>query len=188
METQAPGTATPLAFDAGTTVVYGLHGKCVVRAVENRELSGQRISFYKLEPQKSALSRSTRQEPAIWVPKDTAQERGLRAPLDADSAQAVLKIFTSREYYFRTDEPWATVQPQLDQAIRFEGAIGLAKVMSYLHVLKKRYVVPSSEITKLAETVNKLLLRELSEALGQPIRAVEDRIVKDMRHKLLADQ
>ena len=83
--------------DTGTTVVYGMHGKCVVRAVESRQHAGEAIAFYKLEPQKSALSRSTRQEPAIWVPLATAQERGLRAPVDADSAQEVLKILASRE-------------------------------------------------------------------------------------------
>jgi len=188
MEPQAPSTGNGPSFDPGATVVYGMHGKCVVRAVENRQLAGEQIAFYKLEPQKSSLSRSTRQEPAIWVPLATAQERGLRVPLDAAAAQAVMKIFSSREYYFRADEPWSVVQPKLDQAIRLEGALGLAKVASYLHVLKKRQIVPSTEVSRLAETVNKLLLRELSEALSQPIRVVEDRVSKDLRHKTLLDQ
>ena len=188
MEPQAPATETATLFDPGMTVVYGLHGKCVVRAVESRQHLGEQISFYKLEPQKSTLSRSSRQEPAIWVPLSTAQARGLRAPLNADSAQAVLKIFSSREYFFRADDPWTVVQPKLDQAIRQEGAIGLAKVASYLHVLKKRQIVPSTEVSRLSESVNKLILRELSDALNQPIRILEDRIAKDLRHKTLLDQ
>lgn len=174
-------------FEPGATVIYGFHGKCNVAAIENREMAGKTIRFYRLEIQKSALSRSTRQEPAIWVPIDSAKERGLRAPVTRENAEVVMSVLASREYYFETNTAWSAIQPKLEAAIRSEGAIGLAKVTSYLYVLKRKQVVPSSDLVKMYETVTKLLLRELSEALGEPIRDLESRIAKNLRHKLIPD-
>ncbi len=177
----------PAVFSEGTTVVYGQHGKCVVRAIDVREVGGESQSYYKLEVVKSALSRSQRLEPAIWVPVRTAGERGLRLPLSSEKTAEVLALIESREYFFSAQESWASVAPKLDQAIRLEGAIGLAKVASYLYVMKRKQIVPTPEIQKLQESVNKALLRELSEALNEPIRAIEDRLAKLLRHKMLPD-
>lgn len=174
-------------FQPGTPVIYALHGKCQLIGIESREMNGQSIRFYKLEIQKSALSRSTRREPAIWIPVHAAKERGLRAPLSTDQAEAVFKVLSSREYFFETNVPWNTIQPKLEMTIRTEGAIGLAKVASYLFVLKRKQVVPQQEAAKMQETVNKLLLRELSEATGENIRNLEDRIAKSFKQKLLPD-
>jgi RNA polymerase-interacting CarD/CdnL/TRCF family regulator len=174
-------------FAPGAVVIYGLHGKCLLLGIEIRELNGESIPFYKLEIQRSTLSRSTRQEPAIWVPVSTATERGLRPPTSAATAEAIFKILASREYYFQATDPWSLVQPQLETSIRKEGASGLAKVLSYLFVLKRKQVVPSPEVTKMMETVQKLLFRELSEATGEPIRNLEDRIARSLKHKLVPD-
>jgi hypothetical protein len=60
--------------------------------------------------------------------------------------------------------------------------------MSYLFVRTGRTVVPDSETSKMYEAISRLLLRELSEALNQPIKILEKQILKSMRSKLLADQ
>lgn len=178
-------TSQTSAFEPGTTVIYGLHGKCTVLGVETRESGGQAQSFYKLEVQKSNLSRSTRQEPAIWVPLPSARSKGLRLPVtDAGEAERVYSTIQSREYYFPLEEAWSASQPKLEATIRDEGAVGLAKVLSFLHVLKRKQVVPAPEVNRLYETVSKLLLRELSEATGEPLRAIEDRIARSLRQKL----
>lgn len=188
LNTPSPSHALSNAlFSEGTTVVYGQHGKCIVRGIDSRVVGGESQAYYKLEVIKSALSRSRRQEPAIWVPVKSANERGLRLPLSQDQAADVLALIESREYYFSAQEPWNTVAIKLDQAIRSEGAIGLAKVASFLYVLKRKQIVPTPEVQKLQETVNKTLLRELSEALGQPIREVEDRVARLLRHKMQPD-
>jgi RNA polymerase-interacting CarD/CdnL/TRCF family regulator len=173
-------------FEPGTPVIYGLHGKCLILSVETREAAGQTQSFYKLEVQKSNLSRSTRQEPAIWVPLPSARAKGLRRPIqNGDEAEAVYAVIQSREYYFPLDEAWSASQPKLEAAIRDEGAIGLAKVISFLHVLKRKQIVASPEVARLHETVSKLLLRELAEATGEPTRTIEDKVARGLRHKLL---
>jgi RNA polymerase-interacting CarD/CdnL/TRCF family regulator len=175
-------------FTPGSQVIYGMHGKCSVLAVETREAGGKSFSFYKLEIQKSPLSRSTRHEPAIWVPVETAQERGLRQPSNKEQAEEIMKVLASREYFFSIYEPWNTVQAKLDTVIRNEGAIGLAKALSYLFVIKKKQIVPPSEAVKMYDAVNRLLFKELSEALGENARSIEERALKSMRPKLLLDQ
>ncbi len=171
-------------FEPGSSVVYALHGKCTVVSVESRTIGSQELPFYKLEVQKSALSRSTRQEPAIWIPVASAVERGVRAPLTKEDAENVLSILMSREYYFPLNETWNVVQPKLEAAIRLEGGAGLAKVYSYLAVLKKRHVVPPSEITRFSETVSKLMMRELTETLHRTPRSLDEQIQKGIRLKL----
>jgi RNA polymerase-interacting CarD/CdnL/TRCF family regulator len=174
-------------FAPQATVIYALHGKCMVAGIETRTVGGQTLRFYKLEVQKSALSRSQRHEPAIWVPVNSAREQGLRMPITAEDAEAVLRVLASREYFFQTNESWSAILPKLETTIRIEGAIGMAKVLSYLFVLKRKQVVPAPEVNRLYENVSKLLLRELSEVLNKPIRALEDQIAKGFRQKLLPD-
>jgi RNA polymerase-interacting CarD/CdnL/TRCF family regulator len=178
---------TPTEFTPGTAVVYGMLGKCSVTSVENREINGETIRFYKLEVQKSALSRSTRQEPAIWIPVASARERGLRPVMTKEDAENVLSILSNREYYFPVNEPWSVTQPKLEACIRAEGSVGLAKVNSFLYVVKRRQIVPASEVTKFHESVNKLMLRELSDTLGEPVRVLEERINKGLRQKMIPD-
>ena len=173
-------------FEPGTAVIYGIHGKCSVLSVERRITDGKTIQYYKLEPVKSSFSRSQKQEPSIWVPVNTAQERGLRAPMTAAEAEACMDLVKNREYFFNLDQPWSALQPQLEACIRTEGALGLTKVLSFLFVMRKRLAAPPTEATRMYETISKLLLREMAEALQQTPRAIEDQIAKAIRTKLTA--
>jgi RNA polymerase-interacting CarD/CdnL/TRCF family regulator len=162
-----------------------MHGKCAVISVETRQTGSQAIEYYKLEIQKSPLSRSTRQEPAIWVPVSSARERGLRSPMSTQDSDQVFQIINSREYYFPLNESWSAIQPKLESAIRTEGGQGLAKALSFLHVLKRKQIVASPEVARMYETVSKLLIRELAEANSDTPRNIEDKIARGMRQKLI---
>ena len=175
-------------FSVGTEVIYGIHGKCQVLGIEARSSLGKEMRFYKLEVQKSALSRSTKREPAIWLPVGTARQQGLRLPMSRTQAEQAMALLASREYYFNPNESWTQVYPKLEATLRSEGGPGFAQVYSYLYVLKRRQVVPSSDLVKLLENVYRILLRELTEALGETPRTLEDRMAKGLRQKLLADQ
>jgi RNA polymerase-interacting CarD/CdnL/TRCF family regulator len=187
MDMQGPTEVSPPEFTPGSSVIYAMHGRCSVLGTEIRSLGGESIRFYKLEVKKSALSRSNRHEPAIWVPVATAKDRGLRTPMSKDEAGEAIKVLMSREYFFKPSDPWTVVQPQLENTIRLEGGVGLAKVASFLFVLKRKQIVPSPEVSKLQEMIHKLLFRELSEALGQPSRILEEKVNKGFRSKLLPD-
>lgn len=194
METQNFGsrptqnrTQNSSEFPNGAIVIYGLHGKCSILAIETKTVSGEAIRFYKLEQQKSNLSRSNRNEPAIWVPVAHAIEKGLRAPLNSSDVESVMNILNSREYYFDLKAPWSQALPKIEATIKSEGAIGLAKAVSYLFVLRKKSHVPSSDAMKYSETVNKLLFREIAEATGNQAKTLEELAQKQMRHKLTLD-
>jgi RNA polymerase-interacting CarD/CdnL/TRCF family regulator len=185
-----PQTSTDLSlseFLPGTAVIYAMHGKCLVLGTEVRSMGGQSQKFYKLEIKKSPLSRSVRGESAIWVPVEQARERGLRIPMTKEDAEAALKLLMSREYFFKPTEQWTSLLPQLENAIRTEGGMGLAKVASFLYVLRRKQIVATPEVNKLQESVNKLLLRELSDALGESIKSIEDRAARGLKSKLLPD-
>lgn len=181
MDTRSPNPS----FQPGSPVIYAMHGKCAVISVETRTTGDQSVEYYKLEIQKSPLSRSTRQEPAIWVPVTSARERGLRAPIAANEADQVFQILNNREYYFPLNDSWSAVQPKLETAIRMEGGIGLAKTLSFLHVLKRKQIVASPEVARMYETVSRLLIRELAEACNDTPRNIEDKIARGMRQKLV---
>jgi RNA polymerase-interacting CarD/CdnL/TRCF family regulator len=183
----ASASAAPARFEVGQTVIYPMMGKCAVIGLEEKAVGGETLSLYKLEVQKSSFSRSTRQSPEVWVPVGAAIAKGLRLPLQADGVDAIFKIFSSREFYFELTRPWNQLQPELEGAIRREGAVGLAKVASFLFVLKKRQIVPTPEVNRLSETVDRLLYRELSEASGEAIRSLEEKTKKMMRPKLTSD-
>jgi RNA polymerase-interacting CarD/CdnL/TRCF family regulator len=197
METQTPTsiTASPhqsnagpdQEYTAGTPVIYGLHGKCLVCAIENRTVGLESLRFYKLEVQKPAASRSTRQDPAIWVPTASARDRGMRRPMNSEEVDAAYKVLANREYYFSASESWSAIHPKLEAAIRSEGGSGLAKVISYLFVMKRKQVVPTPEVAKLYDQVMRLFVREASETTGKLPRVIETEINKLLRHKLVPD-
>jgi RNA polymerase-interacting CarD/CdnL/TRCF family regulator len=172
----------------GSVVVYATHGKCLVTAVETRALAGETTRFYKLEVQKSALSRSTRQEPAIWVPVSTAKARGIRPPMSTEDVENAFQILSSREYYLSSQDAWHISQSKIEALVRNEGSIGLAKALSFLFVLKKKQVVPYPEVNRLNETIQRQFTKEISELTGETIKSIEERMGKAMKNKLLADQ
>ncbi len=191
MDTETPSaaatSATPSTFTPGSTVVYGMHGKCTILAIENKTVGGVTVPYFKMEVQKSTLSRSTRQEPAIWVPCSTAQEKGMRAVMTTTDAEEVNKVFASREFYFPLDESWGSLQSKLENSIRREGFIGSAKVLSCLFVLKKKQVVPTPEVNRFSESVSRIFFRELSDLLQEPAKSLEEKANRAMRFKLLPD-
>jgi RNA polymerase-interacting CarD/CdnL/TRCF family regulator len=184
----SPGLNWNSDIPVGTPVIYGLHGKCTVTSIETRALAGETQRFYKLERTKSALSRSTREEPAIWLPVQTAKSRGLRSPMTAEDLAAVQEIFASREYYFSMKDAWNIVQNKIDETIRNEGCIGMAKAMSFLFVFKRRQIVASSEANKLSESIQKVFFREIAEITSETVKQIEDKMNRSMKYKLLADQ
>ena len=66
-----------------------------------------------------------------------------------------------------------------------EGGPGLAKALSFLHVLKRKQIVASPEVSRMYEMVSKLLIRELADATGETPRNIEDKIARGMRQKLI---
>ena len=187
METQVPNNPPKNEFSPGSNVIYGLHGRCKITQIDTRVLSEKSMRFYKLEVLKSPLSRSNRGDPAIWVPVETAVHLGLRAPMDKTQAEEATKLLANRESYYSLNESWNVIHPMLENIVRTEGSLGLAKVFSYLYVLKRKWVTPPKDIIKFYDSIHKLLFRELSDALGETARVIEERYSKALKTKPILD-
>jgi RNA polymerase-interacting CarD/CdnL/TRCF family regulator len=193
METQTTGNTTLTSntnganreteFIPGSCVVYGLHGKCTVVGIEERTVGTSAIRFYKLEPQKSPLARTTRKSPAIWLPVNSAKENGLRAPMTKEEANEAMNLLRTKNHSFQLGEPWYLAHPKLEVSIKSEGGLGLAKVFNFLSALRKKQIVPTPEVTKFAESVTRSLFRELSETLDIPQRELEEQAAKFSRQR-----
>jgi RNA polymerase-interacting CarD/CdnL/TRCF family regulator len=187
MDTQTSAELSPTEFLPGTSVIYAMHGKCMVLGTETRSLGGQTLEFYKLEMKKTSPTRSTRGESAIWVPVANARDQGLRRPMSPSEAELALKALMSREYFFKINDSWSSLLPTLEEVIRKEGGLGLAKVASFLYVYRRKQFTVPAEATKLQDLVNKFLLKELSEALQDTTKNIEIKIAKGLKTKLLPD-
>lgn len=174
-------------FQEGNQVIYGLHGRCLISKIMTKQVAGQSIRFYKLDLQKPTLSRSKKKEPSIWLPLNQARKNGLRHIMSPKEIKKVREILSNREYYFSIATPWHEMQPELEQTIFREGSQGLAKVVSYLYVLKQKSIVPPQTISKFDETVRRCLIREIAEIEDQPLKNIETEFDQLMKHKLLPD-
>jgi RNA polymerase-interacting CarD/CdnL/TRCF family regulator len=191
METNFSDVNSALASNSdipvGSSVVYGMHGKCTVTAIETRELAGSTLRLYKLEVQRSTLARTQRNEPAIWVPVSSAKARGIRAPMSAADVEKAFEVLLNREFYLPLNEHWNVSQSKIEALVRNEGSIGIVKALSFLFVLKKKQVVPYPEVNRINESLQRQFAKEVSELTGETLKAVEERMVRSMRSKLLAD-
>ena len=184
-----PSTPAPSSqeFAPGSTVFYGVHGRCTVTSVETRNVGQQPARFYRLEVQRTVPANTHKKDTTIWLPVASAASSGLRAPLSASEAQSVFEVLESAEYYFSVKTPWQKAQAELEAIIRKEGAVGLAKALSYLHVLKSREAVPPKNMLRFAEAVYRMLMRELLDATGAIQKDLETRVDRLLRQKLRLD-
>ncbi|MBI4926028.1 MAG: hypothetical protein HY843_08905 [Bdellovibrio sp.] len=172
------------SFTTGACVIYALHGKCTITAVETKEINNQVIDFYKLEPQKSPIQKNQRHDTSIWLPVLSAKSKGLRLPMAQTETQEILQVLSNGEHYFPINEKWSIAHTKLEKCILIEGAQGLAKALSYLSILKKKMVILPTEITKFHETVFKLLCKELSDATNEPLTMTEEKVNKNLKQKI----
>ena len=175
-------------FERGAHVVYGIHGRCSVEDVITREIDGQNIRFYKLQVTKAASSRSSKQEPAIWLPVEAAQTKGLRPVLRTEEVEEIFELFTNDEFFYDPNKKWSELLPALESAIKNEGAKGLAKVDAFLLVLKSRQVVPDPQVVRFFEKVHRILTREIAELTENSIKAIDEKLQKLIQQKLQANQ
>ena len=182
-----------MQFSPGHSVVYGLHGRCSIEGIEEKQVGGQTVCFYRLQIAHPLLARSPQRSQAkknnssIWIPVDTAVKQGLRSVIQADEVEALFEILGDGEYYFSLEENWHSVKQKLEKEIFNHGATGSAKVLSYLHVRSDSHMIPPAEILKFAETVRKPLVREIAEVLDQPISNIEKRVDTALKNKLRPD-
>ncbi|MEW6058188.1 MAG: CarD family transcriptional regulator [Bdellovibrionota bacterium] len=176
-------------YKVGDQVSYGLHGKCIVTGIETKELSTGPVSFYQIRSIKNPITAKNpnRKDPAILVPVENAEQKGLRAPMTKQEAEMTLKLLAEPDYHFDFNETWVSKQKTLEEVIRKEGAVGLTKVVGHLYVMIKRDAVPPSNVIRFYENVYRIFIRELSESMEVATKDLEPILARALRAKLALD-
>ncbi len=182
-------TTNPLSetFTIGEEVSYGLHGKCVITGIEKKDVAGNSLSFYQVRAIKNPIAAKmqtpSKGEAAILVPTSSAGASGLRKLMTKEEAESALRLISEPDYHFELRQPWLTKQKTLEDVIRKEGGIGLAKVIGHLYILMSHDIVPPSPVNKLYESCIKIFTRELADAIGSTAKDVEPVLQRALRTK-----
>ena len=172
-------------FQVGEMVCYGLHGKCRIASIESQTVGGQTLPLYRIQFTTDITpNRARKKDSSILIPLDHAEKRGLRHPILKEDVDAIFELMECEDFFFPIDRNWKTMQPKLEKTIRDEGCKGLAKVLGFLFVLKNRQTVPTPELAKLHENVERVLFRELADSLEITVKEVTDKAEKLLQIKL----
>jgi CarD family transcriptional regulator len=176
-------------YKVGDEVSYGLHGKCIITGIETKELSTGTISFYQVRTLKNPITAKNpnRKDPAILIPVDSASAKGLRSLMTKAEAEIAMKLLSEPDYHFSMEETWVSKQKTLEEAIRKEGSIGLAKAVGHLYVYIKRDAVPPSDVIRFYENVYRIFARELCDTLGLTSKDIDPLLNKSLKQKLSYD-
>lgn len=167
----APAWNCTVHVAVGEYVVYPTQGVGRVRALEQRTVAGQDLTFVAIELVDTGLD--------VLVPADKLERVGVRRVLDPRFADAVLDVF---------DEPVPTRRQVswIRQSREYEAQVASGQTGDVAQVLRDMYVLKwngslSFGQLRLFERSRRLVVRELSIALHDAPDEVERVIVARIR-------
>lgn len=145
-----------VAFNVGDNAVYPGYGVGQITAIETKEISGTRLTFYSLKILETGMK--------IMVPKHNAESVGLRPIISRQEASKVIKILKEKE--IRVDnQTWNRRYREYMEKIKTGSVYEIAEVLRDLFLLKVDKELSFGE-RKMLDTARNLLLKELSLATG----------------------
>ncbi|MFQ5839852.1 MAG: CarD family transcriptional regulator [Candidatus Methylomirabilales bacterium] len=150
------------SFAVGKKVVYPAHGVALIEAIEVKEVSGCKASFYILR----ILGNGT----TVMIPTPNAERVGLRALIGAADIPKVMAILQRKDVEIcpnwnrRFKEHW--------ERIKSGSPYELALVLRKLILLQKERSLSFGE-KKMLENVRRLLISEIAHAKGIEAQAAE---------------
>lgn len=151
-----------LQFKPGDKAVYPAHGVGEVKAIETREISGNKQTFYILNIMENGMT--------IMVPTQNVKSVGLREIIDEDQVEEVYAILEERDVAI-DNQTWNRRYREYMDKIKTGSVYEIAEVLRDLSLLKFEKELSFGE-RKMLDTARSLLVKELSIA--------EDREEKDV--------
>lgn len=142
-------------FHIGDKVVYPAHGVGLIQAIEEKEVSGLKQSFYVL--------RLLGSEMTIMVPTAIAERNGLRALMKACDVPKVLEILRKNDVVICPN--WNRRFKDNLERIKTGSPYEVAEVMRILVLLQKERNLSFGE-KKMLENVRQLLVMEICHAVN----------------------
>ncbi|MBX7232556.1 MAG: CarD family transcriptional regulator [Bdellovibrionales bacterium] len=154
-----------VAFKVGDNAVYPGYGVGQITAIETKEISGARLTFYSLQIIDSGMK--------IMVPKHNAESVGLRPIISRQEASKVIDILKEKEVKVDT-QTWNRRYRDYMEKIKTGSVYEIAEVLRDLFLLKVDKELSFGE-RKMLDTARGLLLKELSLATGtEELRSEEE--------------
>lgn len=146
----------PTQFKPGDKAVYPAHGVGEVKAIETREISGNKQTFYILKILDNGMT--------IMVPTQNVKSVGLREIIDEDQVDEVYEILKERDITV-DNQPWNRRYREYMDKIKTGSVYEIAEVLRDLSLLKFDKELSFGE-RKLLDTARTLLVKELAIAQG----------------------
>ena len=154
-------------FKPGDKAVYPAHGVGEVKAIETREISGNKQTFYILKILDNGMT--------IMVPTGNIKSVGLREIIDEDQVDEVYEILKERDITV-DNQTWNRRYREYMDKIKSGSVYEIAEVMRDLSLLKFEKELSFGE-RKMLDTARSLLIKEL--AIAQDID--EDEVLEEIQ-------
>jgi CarD family transcriptional regulator, regulator of rRNA transcription len=159
------GEENRVILTIGNKVVYPSQGPCLIGPVVNKIIDGRPISFYRL-----ALLDDSGGE--LLVPVDKAQTIGIRPLLNRSDIPKLLDLLKEPS---EADKDWKQRANDNFKLLTSGSAFDLAEIVKSLTKLGEKKALSFRE-SRTLEKARKLLIGEISEALGETKSAAEEQI------------
>jgi CarD family transcriptional regulator, regulator of rRNA transcription len=159
------GEENRVILTSGNKVIYPYQGPCLIGPVIKKVIDGRPISFYRL-----ALLDDSGGE--LFVPVDKVQSIGIRPLLNRSDIPKLLDLLKEPS---GADKDWKQRANDNLKLLTSGSAFDLAEIVKSLTKLGEKKALSFRE-SRTLEKARKLLIGEISEALGETKSAAEKQI------------
>ncbi len=155
-------------FTIGDKAVYPAQGVAEVVGIENKEINSTVCSFYVLKVLDTEMQ--------ILVPKEKADQVGLRPVATADEVEEVFDILREKDVHI-DKQTWNRRYRGFMEKIKTGSLFEVAEVFRDLYRLKSTKTLSFGE-RRMLDTAKNLIVKELSVARNWSEQEVEDNLAK----------
>lgn len=154
-------------FKVGELAVYPAHGVGRIEAIESKEVSGDKQSFY--------IMRILDNDMIIMIPTCNTKSVGLRGIIDRKEVSKIYAILKEKDITIETQN-WNRRYREYTEKIKTGSVLEIAMVLRDLYLLKEVKELSFGE-RKLLDTAQGLLVKEISVAKDQTESKIETEIL-----------
>ena len=157
-----------LELEIGDKAVYPAQGVAEVIGVDNKEINGMILAFYVLKVMDTEMQ--------ILVPKDKADQVGLRPVATSEEVEEVFDILREQDVHI-DKQTWNRRYRGFMEKIKTGSLFEVAEVFRDLYRLKSTKTLSFGE-RRMLDTAKNLIVKELSVAQDWTIQKVENELEK----------
>ena len=155
-----------MLFKIGDKAVYPAYGVGVIEAIEEKDIMGQKQTYY--------IFRTLASDVTIMIPRENADKVGLRKVIGAKEVTNVYQVLGKKDIHFE-NQTWNRRFREYTEKINSGSLLEVAEVMRDLFILKAAKDLSFGE-RKMLDTAKSLLIKELAVAKNVGKEKVEEHL------------